>query len=43
MIAKQRNGPIGDVKVAWLQKFTRFEDLVQKPYDEFEQYQGGEF
>jgi replicative DNA helicase len=40
MIAKQRNGPIGDVKLAWLQKFTRFEDLMQKPYDEFEQFQG---
>jgi replicative DNA helicase len=40
MVAKQRNGPVGDVKLAWLQNFTRFEDLAQKPYDEFEQYQG---
>jgi replicative DNA helicase len=40
MIAKQRNGPVGDVKLAWLQKFTRFEDLAEKPYDEFAQYEG---
>ena len=26
IIAKQRNGPIGDVKLAWLEEFTRFRD-----------------
>ncbi|HKD35375.1 MAG TPA: DnaB-like helicase C-terminal domain-containing protein, partial [Pirellulales bacterium] len=35
IVAKQRNGPTGDVKLAWLAKFTRFEDLAHKPYDEF--------
>ena len=35
IVAKQRNGPTGDVKLAWLSKFTRFEDLAHKPYDEF--------
>jgi replicative DNA helicase len=35
MVAKQRNGPTGDIKLAWLSKFTRFEDLSHKPYDEF--------
>ena len=39
MIAKQRNGAIGDIKMAWLQQFTRFEDLSEKPYDEFEPYE----
>jgi hypothetical protein len=23
------------VKLAWLSKYTRFEDLAHKPYDEF--------
>jgi replicative DNA helicase len=35
MVAKQRNGPTGDIKLAWFDKFTRFEDLSQKPYEEF--------
>jgi replicative DNA helicase len=39
MVAKQRNGAIGDVKLAWFQQFTRFEDLSERPYDEFEPYQ----
>jgi replicative DNA helicase len=38
IVAKQRNGPTGDVKLAWFDKFTRFEDLAQKPYQEFEDY-----
>lgn len=32
IIAKQRNGPIGDVKLAWLQDFTRFENLARDAY-----------
>ncbi len=38
IVAKQRNGAIGDVKLAWLQQFTRFGDYSEKPYDEFEPY-----
>jgi len=38
IVAKQRNGPTGDVKLAWFGKYTRFENLAQKPYEEF----GGE-
>jgi replicative DNA helicase len=29
MVAKQRNGPVGDVKVSWLSDFTRFDNLAQ--------------
>jgi replicative DNA helicase len=39
LVAKQRNGPTGDVKLAWFQDYTKFEDLAQKPYDEFESYE----
>ena len=39
IIAKQRNGPTGIVKLAWLEKHTRFENLSQQPYDEFENFE----
>lgn len=29
IIGKQRNGPIGEVKLAWLGRFTRFENLAK--------------
>jgi len=34
IIAKQRNGPIGKIKVAFLGQFTRFEDLAHGSYIE---------
>jgi replicative DNA helicase len=34
LIAKQRNGPTGDVKLAWISKYTLFENLKQQPYEE---------
>jgi len=37
IVAKQRNGPTGEVKLAWLQKYTRFENLRQH-YEEFESF-----
>ena len=43
IVAKQRNGPTGDIKVAWFDKFTRFENLSQKPYEEFGEYQQEDF
>src|SRR5690606_8778735 len=38
IVAKQRNGPTGDVKLCWLKDFTRFTDAANRPYDEFEQF-----
>jgi replicative DNA helicase len=38
IVAKQRNGPTGEVKLAWFDKFTHFENLSQKPYDEFAEH-----
>ena len=40
IIAKQRNGPIGDIKVLWQHDFTRFVNLEHRPHDEFEQFSG---
>ena len=38
IIAKQRNGPTGDMKLTWRQEFTRFEDASPRPYEEFAAY-----
>jgi len=40
IIAKQRNGPIGDVPLVWQHDFTRFVNREQRTYDEFEQFSG---
>ena len=42
IVQKQRNGPIGDVPLAWLHEFTRFENYAHRPYDELESF-GGEY
>ena len=31
IIAKQRNGPIGEVQLAWLEEYTRFANATQRP------------
>jgi replicative DNA helicase len=36
IIGKQRNGPIGTKKLAFLGKYTKFEDLAQGSYDHYE-------
>jgi replicative DNA helicase len=41
IVQKQRNGPIGDVPLAWLHEFTRFENFAHRPYDELESFGGG--
>ncbi len=33
IIAKQRNGPTGEIRMAFHQDYTRFEDLTQRPED----------
>ena len=43
IISKQRNGPIGDIKLAWKKDYTRFADASLRPYDEFEQFNSGGF
>ncbi|MBM4009845.1 MAG: replicative DNA helicase [Planctomycetes bacterium] len=43
IVAKQRNGPIGDVKLLWQHDFTRFVNLEHRPYDEFEQFNAAGF
>jgi len=40
MVAKQRNGPTGDIKLTWLHKFTRFENSTERAYGEFERFEG---
>jgi len=34
IIAKQRNGPIGDFRLTFLGEFTKFENLVAEAYGE---------
>jgi replicative DNA helicase len=38
IVAKQRNGPIGDIDLAWLRDFTRFENLADARHEEFDNY-----
>lgn len=34
MVAKQRNGPVDDVKLAWLSDYTRFENLAAHAFSD---------
>ncbi len=41
IIAKQRNGPIGDINLTWHKNFTRFENAALERHEEFSNYGGG--
>ncbi|MEM6328660.1 MAG: replicative DNA helicase [Planctomycetota bacterium] len=34
LVRKQRNGPVGDIKLTWLHDFTRFTNAAPMPYDD---------
>jgi replicative DNA helicase len=38
LIAKQRNGPVGEVELVWRKEFTRFEDKAPTRYEEFDDF-----
>ncbi len=38
IIAKQRNGPVGEVELRWEKKFTRFQNLAPERLQEFDDY-----
>jgi replicative DNA helicase len=38
IIAKQRNGPVGEVELRWEKKFTRFQNLAPERLQEFDNY-----
>lgn len=42
IIAKQRNGPVGDVDLVWRKEFTRFEDKAPERLEEFDSYNESE-
>lgn len=39
IIAKQRNGPIGDVPLLWFDKFTCFKNMARETHAEFDGYE----
>lgn len=39
IVSKQRNGPTGDVNLAWQKEFTRFVNLAPDRHGEFDQYE----
>ena len=38
IVAKQRNGPIGDIELVWRKEYTRFEDKAPERLEEFDGY-----
>jgi replicative DNA helicase len=42
IIAKQRNGPVGDVELVWKKEFTRFENSAPERLQEFDDYNAQE-
>lgn len=42
LIRKQRNGPVGDVKLTWLHDYTRFVNAAPQRYDDLPSFGGDE-
>ena len=42
IVAKQRNGPIGDVRLVWFKEHTRFAEPAPERYSEFDAFNRGE-
>lgn len=40
LVRKQRNGPVGDIKLTWLHNFTRFTNAAPQPYEELSSFAG---
>ncbi len=38
IVAKQRNGPVGEVELTWEKEFTRFQDRAPDRHSEFDSY-----
>jgi replicative DNA helicase len=38
IIAKQRNGPVGDINLEWLRDFTRFQDPTPEHLKDFDDF-----
>ena len=38
LIEKQRNGPTGEINLAWVRQFTRFENIAPERHDEFDSF-----
>jgi hypothetical protein len=38
IIAKQRNGPIGEIKLNWVGEHTRFQNLSDKTIEEYQEF-----
>src|SRR5688572_7381559 len=38
IVAKQRNGPVGEIPMEWLRDFTRFQDPVPERLKDFDQF-----
>jgi replicative DNA helicase len=45
IVAKQRNGPVGDIELVWRKEYTRFEDKAPERMQVFDEYnaQGEDF
>jgi replicative DNA helicase len=41
IVSKQRNGPVGDVEMAWFKEFTRFESLAPERFQAFDSFNSG--